>query len=884
MNIVLKIVLGIVAVVAAAFLALIVAVTFLIEPDDYRPFIVDAVEDATGRAFTLEGELGLKLLPCCSVSLGAASLASPPGFPEPQFASLDSASLSVKIWPLISRREVEIGTVTLTGLDLNLVSTADGAVNWEIEAAAEDAEAPPEAGTTAPIGLSVEGLVLRDGQVRYRDLAAGQSYTVSGLSLDTGLAMSGDRVTVSSPSMAATLAGSDLPGAVSAELNAATVVANLADAADVTVDRFEVQLGMLGAQLRVSGGGRAGTELDLEGDFALQETRLRDLLAALAEDAYRPVGDDALRRASAQGRWALGASSATVTNLIVQLDDSRLTGNAAVQDFDTLASSFDLILDRIDLDPYLPAEDGAATPVGDTAGTPTEVPLASLAEVPIDGRLRVGRLVAAGVDLEDVDFSLTSNGSSVSTRLTAALLEGSLTAEGSGRVSGASPAIGGTLTVAALSPRALLSALDAATETADPDVLQRFAGRADWRLTPRQVSASNMRWQLDGTTLTGSASIDDFDSLAARFDVALDRLNVDAYLPPESEETAAEDADAELIPLDAIRGLVLDGRLRAGELVVSKLRLADVVAQVRAADGVLRLDPLTASLYGGSYDGKVVIDATGAEPTLTLDQQLVAVQIQEVLGQFFATDLLSGALSFQLNGSGSGNTTTALLRGLAADVTLEMSDGLYRGTDLTYQLKRARALLKNEPAPAPPETTVTPIRALQASGRMLDGVLQTRELTARTDSLRLVGEGGIDLLELALDYDFTARVLEGAGGDLGDLANLAIPLTLEGPLRGPKVGVDLKGLLTNTVRDTVQQKARDALLDRLGVGEQSGAAAGAEPAAGGSAAESSSDADAPAEKPKAEDVIKRGLLDLLRSRQSEESQAEAPPDGQQEAP
>jgi len=884
MNIVLKIVLGIVAVVAAAFVALIVAVTFLIEPEDYRPYIVAAVEDATGRAFTLEGELGLKLLPCCSVSLGAASLASPADFPEPQFASLESASLSVKIWPLIARREVEIGTVTLTGLDLNLVSTADGAVNWEIEAAADGAGAPPEAGSTSPVGLSVEGLALRDGRVRYRDLAAGQSFTVSGLSLDAGLAMTGDRLTVSAPSVAATLAGTDLPGEVSAELNAATVVANLADAADVTVDRFEVQLAVLGAQLRVSGGGRAGTDLDLEGDFALKETRLRDVLAALAEDAYRPAGDAALRRASAQGRWSLGASSATVTNLIVQLDDSRLTGSAAVQDFDTLASSFDLTLDGIDFDPYLPAADGTAAPAGETAGTPTELPLASLAEVPVDGRLRVGRMVAAGVAVDDVDFTLTSSGDTVSTRLTAGLLDGSLTAAGSGQVSGASPAISGTLTITDISPRALLSALDAAAETADPDVLESFAGRADWRLTPRRAAASNMRWQLDGTTVTGSAGIDDFDTLAARFDLTLDRLNADAYLPPETEATETDDTETELLPLDVIRGLVLDGRLRAGELVVSTLRLADVAAQVRAADGVLHLDPLTASLYGGRYDGSVVIDATGAEPTLTLDQQLTAVRIQEVLGQFFASDLLSGALSFQLQSSGSGNTTTALLRGLAADVTLEMSDGVYRGTDLTYQLNRARALLKNDPAPAPPESTATPIRALQATGRMADGVLQTRELTARTDSLRLVGEGGINLLELALDYDFTARVLEDAGGGLSDLANLAIPLTLEGPLRGPKVGVDLKGLLTNTVRETVQQKARGALLDRLGAGQETGDADGAESAADGTTTEASGGTEESAEKPKAEDVIKRGLRELLRSRQTEDTQAEAPPDGGQQSP
>jgi AsmA protein len=769
---------------------------------------------------------------------------------------------------------VQIGTVTLTGLSLDLLKTADGADNWTLETAEETAPEAADGGAASPIGLSVEGVVLRDGVVRYRDLGAGLDYTVSDVAFESGLAMSGDRLTISRPTLSLAATGSDLPGEVTADVDVQTVVADLA-AGSATIDRLTLELLAAGARLRVSGGGSAGSDaVDLQGDFALAETTLTDLLARMDPDAFRPANPDALQRVSAQGRWSLGTASVNVTGLIVQIDDSRLTGTAAIDDFDTLASRFDLSVDAFDLDDYLPAETETAAPATDAEpAEPTRIPLEALADMPLEGRLRIDALTASGVTLEAMDLSLNAGDGNVSTSLSARGLGGSMTLEGAGRVAGDTPALTGTLTVRDLSPRALLAALEAPAETANPDVLQRFAGRAAWRLTPKSASLTDMRWQLDDTTLTGTAGIDDLDRLAASFDVNIDRLDLDAYLPPEAEAEEADAEDAELIPVDAIRDLALDGRLRAGQLAVSGLTLRNVDARVSARDGVLRLAPLTAALYGGEYRGTITVDATGATPALTLDQSLSAVQIGEVLDSFFATDLVSGALSLKLAGTGTGNTMTDLIRGLAADVSVDLSDGVYRGTNLTWQLERARALLRNQAAPPPPETETTPIRSLAATGRMVDGVLQTSDLSARTDALQLLGSGGINLLELALDYDLSARVIEGtaAAERLGDLAGLNIPLSLSGPLAGPKVGVDLKGLLTNTLRDTVRSRARDALLDRLGgtetdeAGAEStgtGASAADDGQAAGAAPEPEPEPES--EPPSPKDLLKRGLRDLLR--------------------
>ena len=152
-----RILIGIVATLAVLALGVTLYVTLLFDPEDYRPLLAQSVEQATGRRFTVDGELGLDLFPCCAVTLGHATLGNPPGFPEGDFASVGSASLSLKLWPLITRREVRIGRVRLRDLDAGLWLRRDGVANWEFAgadgaAAEESPAADGDGGRRAPAG------------------------------------------------------------------------------------------------------------------------------------------------------------------------------------------------------------------------------------------------------------------------------------------------------------------------------------------------------------------------------------------------------------------------------------------------------------------------------------------------------------------------------------------------------------------------------------------------------------------------------------------------------------------------------------------------------------------------------------------------------------
>ena len=74
------------------------------DPDSYKPRIVAAVKQATGRDLTLKGHihLGLSLQPTLTVQ--DVSFANPPGFSRPQMATLEQLDLQLALFPLLSHQ------------------------------------------------------------------------------------------------------------------------------------------------------------------------------------------------------------------------------------------------------------------------------------------------------------------------------------------------------------------------------------------------------------------------------------------------------------------------------------------------------------------------------------------------------------------------------------------------------------------------------------------------------------------------------------------------------------------------------------------------------------------------------------------------------------
>jgi AsmA protein len=386
------------------------------------------------------------------------------------------------------------------------------------------------------------------------------------------------------------------------------------------------------------------------------------------------------------------------------------------------------------------------------------------------------------------------------------------------------PSFKGSLKLDPLSLREWLPKLGIdAPKTADPNVLKQLSFTGNVQLTKTSAEVGDIVLKLDETTLRGMLGVADFTAKALRFDLNVDRINADRYLPPSSEQPKAKDAKEPPteIPVDMLRTLNARGQMTVGQAIFAGMTFTKLRLGVNARDGKVRLYPSEAAMYGGQYRGDIGIDATGKVARVTLDEHVSGVNFAPLFKDLFDSQRFSGKGSANIKVAGAGKTSDDLMKTLDGAVDFKVADGALEGADLWYEIRRARAVLKQQAIPArdagPPRT---PFSALTGTGTMNDGVLKNNDLNVAMQYLKVTGQGAVDLPRSSLDYRLVANVLkiprEGADAtQMQDLVDAQIPVKVSGSLSDPKVRPDLENYLKGEVKKKVEEKIKDKLGDKL---------------------------------------------------------------------
>ncbi|MFQ5982766.1 MAG: AsmA-like C-terminal region-containing protein, partial [Woeseiaceae bacterium] len=256
----------------------------------------------------------------------------------------------------------------------------------------------------------------------------------------------------------------------------------------------------------------------------------------------------------------------------------------------------------------------------------------------------------------------------------------------------------------------------------------------------------------------------------------------------------------------------------------------NVVVDINSADGRLRMHPISADLFDGTYSGDVRIDGAGDTPSISVNEKVAGVKLAPLAKSMFEQENISGTIEGTFKLSGKGENLAAIRRDLDGNLAFSLADGTWQGTDVWHQLRSARALFKREPAPAPRLPARTEVTAVRASGTVTDGVFRSDDLLAELPFLRLTGAGSVDLAEGQVDYSMQARVLEQPEfidpeneAELADFTEAVIPLSISGPLASPSIKPDIEAMLKAEVKRVVEKKGEDLkkrLLDRLIGGQE----------------------------------------------------------------
>ncbi len=352
--------------------------------------------------------------------------------------------------------------------------------------------------------------------------------------------------------------------------------------------------------------------------------------------------------------------------------------------------------------------------------------------------------------------------------------------------------------------------------TRDPQAYSRFSAKTQFRYADQTVRLPALEAQLDDSRLQGSVAVSDLTTRATDFDLALDHIDIDRYRSPvEAQPAPPSGAKPAPLPASPLKALEVRGTFAIGSAKFSGLTLSGVNLNLRAHAGLLQLAPLKARLYGGQSSADVSYDVRGAMPQLQLSAQLSGVDISPLLKDAVNTQRLSGHGNANLNVTGRGLDSDALMKSLGGHFDLNLADGAIEGADLGYQIGLAQALLKRQSPGAGENTHHTKFDAFKLSANLSKGVATTDDLIIGTPYLRVTGKGTADLVSKALDLKLVTTVLKGpanpSGTDLSELTLAAIPVSVTGTMSEPKVRPDLQGL----VKSQLKQKASDLIKNKL---------------------------------------------------------------------
>ncbi len=260
-----KIFLGILAAFVGLIVIALLAVSMLFDPNDYREEIAAAVKKETGRDLTL-GDIELSVFPWLKVKLANVSLSNAPGFGTEPFVQIGEAGVGVKLMPLLFDKQLQVSTVTLDGLKLNLAKDENGKSNWEdlTQPKAEEPEKPKVEGETSfdLQSFDIGGISIKNSAVSYSDAQSKAAYLLTGLELETGSISPGDPF--------------DVDAALTVTAEAQKLSADIELAAHVVPDLSAQKIGIEDLKLGVK-----TTGVGLQADLKLAGEVAADLKAQL---------------------------------------------------------------------------------------------------------------------------------------------------------------------------------------------------------------------------------------------------------------------------------------------------------------------------------------------------------------------------------------------------------------------------------------------------------------------------------------------------------------------------------------------------------------------------------------------------------------------------
>jgi AsmA protein len=819
-------------------LVLVAALTvpFFVPKSVYKAQIEKAATSALNRDVSLTGDVTVSVFPRISASVGGVTVANPEGFSAPNMIEAGELRGSVKWMPLLSRR-VEVQELSFVDADVQLEKLADGRTNWDF-GASDTGEAAPS-GDDGGVSASIGKASLKNASLNYADRAAGTEYALKDLNLD------------------ASMQGFDKPLKAKAD----GIFQDQAFDIDLTIDTPE--------QLQ------SGTRATIDAKFDSK-------LANGMFDGSVTLGD----APALDGAFSLNApnlaevakfASVELPVNIAPLGAGNMKGSVSGP-FDALKINFDdldLRSDLLDLGftgtvalEESPAMDGQLQASASNTG---ELLKQMGIEVPAEDALEKVNIAGKVTGPADALF-LTGLDITHSGALLNASYKGDASLAGDG-------SLNGTLDASSDELRALLKSAD--VDMPEGDTLKTFSTAGAVSGSFKKLAVSNLNFALDDIRATGTAGLDLSGTKPhISGDLDMGELDLSPFLAAEDQEKKPQQPmegwSKEPLDLAGLKAVDADLKIKTTTLTLGNVVLKDATVNAVLRNGKLNADLPAFNAFGGSWGGKMSLDASAAKPAIALDMTGDSVGVSSLLGTLAGFDKLTGTGTFAVSATSTGTSIDEIMKGLNGELSTKLNEGAIKGLNVA-QLVRSKdsllqALSSGQLQSLDFASALSPEAETDFSS--FDTVLSVKNGVANVDLMKLLspvlgidGTGNINLGGQTLDLRLATSIdKKGEGsGSVVQLNGIPVPIRLSGSWTKPKVTPDLSGV-TNQLKQDLTGQILEGLTGKSGSSGINPLADILGPSSGSSqpaAAPTDQEAATPAEQESPEDLAEKAAKEAI---------------------
>ncbi|MBN9511876.1 MAG: AsmA family protein [Alphaproteobacteria bacterium] len=627
------IVLAIAAVVGVPALAG-VAAPYVVDVDAYRPAIVQAVKEATGRELVIEGPLKLSMFPQPRVSARKVRFANALGTKGAQMVDVEWIGASPAWWPLL-RGQFEIGRLTLYKPAIILEADAKGRPNWEFEpgAGAVQSEGAPSAG----FHLAVGRLRIVQGTLTYAAPTTGTTLTAQEVD-----------ITASAGSLEGpfTLIGTATVNGVPLSLDA--IVGGPTDKGHLAALKLKVESGTLDFDGRIS---RIAADAEVNGKLSVATGGLTDFVTSVSRaigQAPPAIAASLVGQFAFDGGIELKADRLALADFKMSMGGDTASGSLSLTGGAAPSIEGRLSMPKVDVDRWLevmskPAASPPQVQPPTSPPAPPSPPATSLSPFPpqvtVSVALEAKEVIYRKAAVRDLDMAIAISKGVIEIPRLSVVLPGEAVLQANAAATpakpgtpAAKPAAGavqsaGTIRLASAKPRDTLAWLGIDMSGVPAGKLQTLGFSGKIASTSNAVKVDELVLDLDGQRATGSGSITFGLPLNVVSTVQLDRFDLDAYIPKAAATTLSPVA-VPVVPATVAPAVpavpdktapVLGMKAKVAKLVYRGETLNGVDADVSLQGNLLKLNGLkVADLLGAKLDLKGQVADFGTEPRFDL--------------------------------------------------------------------------------------------------------------------------------------------------------------------------------------------------------------------------------------------------------------------------